>query len=329
MRHKAVGFKLSRVLGFAQEIVENLDGYEYEMLREWSGNDFPNRLHIPWSELVATRDLNVGTASAGGYLVATENMSAADILRPWSVTARAGITLLEGQVGQVTLPKTTAKATITWASTETTAPAASQPTVAQIAGTLKLAIGVVQFSRLLNKQSNVEGFIRRELLRTAGTALDQAVFNGSGASGQPLGLLNTAGIGTQSGTALAHTGCVAMKTSVANANAPDESVAFIGTPTVRGLLEGRERATGLGFIWDNGVVAGARGYATTDLPAGSLVCGAWPFILVPLWGQGLMLELNPFEPTLFKQGITQARVLVACDVMVTYPAAFNVASSVT
>jgi hypothetical protein len=329
MRHRSTGFKFERVLREMQNGLQGLDGYEEERLKEWSGAEYPGRLHVPWSELAATRDLNVANAGQGGYLVDVANLPAADILRPWSVTARAGVQFLENQSGQIALPKTTSKATITWQGAETTQISASTPALAQIASTPKVAIGVVQFSRQLKLQSNVEAYIRRELLKTAGTAIDQAVLSGSGASGAPLGVTNTPGIGTQSGTSLAHTGVTAMKTAVANANAQDESIAFVGTPTVRGLLEGRERATGLGFIWDKGLVASAPGYASTDVPASTLICGVWSTIVVPLYGAGIVLEFNPFDPTLFKQSIIQARVLVQCDVMVTYPAAFSVASSVT
>lgn len=61
----------------------------------------------------------------------------------------------------------------------------------QIACTPKQAGCVINFSRLLAKQTNAEMFVKRELTRTVGTTLDQAVLNGSGAAGQPLGLINT------------------------------------------------------------------------------------------------------------------------------------------
>ena len=67
--------------------------------------------------------------------------------------------------------------------------------------------------------------------------------------------MNTASIGTQSGTTLGHTGTANMKETVATLNAPEDDIAFIGTPAVRELLEGRERATGSGFVWDNDHVA--------------------------------------------------------------------------
>lgn len=329
MRHKVVGVKLARVFEAMPHGLMDLDGYEDEMLREWSGTDFPNRLHIPWHEL-ERRDLNVAAGTAGGYLAAVDTLPAADILRPWSVVARAGVTILEGQIGPVTLPKTTATTTIQWQSTESTQASTSQPTIAQLAATPKIAIGVIQFSRQLNKQANVEAYIRRELLRTAGTAIDRAVLAGSGASGQPLGVINTAGIGTQSGTSLDHAGVIAMRDAVAAANARDEAIAFVADVATRTLLSARVVGTDTGrFVWDNDRVASRPGYVTTDMPAATMIAGDWSSVLVPLWGSGVVIEFNPFDSTLFRSGVIQARVLVACDVMVVHPAAFSVASSIT
>ena len=121
-----------------------------------------------------------------------------------------------------------------------------------------------------------------------------------------------------------------MKTSCANANARDEAIAFIATPTVRGLLEGRERGTnGDGFIWDNDRIASRPGYATTDMPAGTMVAGDWSDILLGIWGPGFELSFNPYEQTKFQQGIVQARMVVTLDVAVGHAGAFTVATSIT
>jgi hypothetical protein len=85
----------------------------------------------------------------------------------------------------------------------------------------------------------------------------------------------------------------------------------------------------LGTIWDDNRIAGCPGYATTDLPTGALICGAFPFVTLGLWGAGVIIELNPYDPTLFKTGQMQARVIVQCDVMVVHPAAFVLSASVS
>jgi hypothetical protein len=120
-----------------------------------------------------------------------------------------------------------------------------------------------------------------------------------------------------------------MKENISTQDAPDDSIAFIGTPAVRELLEGRERAAGNGFIWDDDRVASKPAYASTDVPASTLICGAWSEVIVGLWGSGFVFELNPYDATGFKTGIIQARVLMSADVAVAHATAFCLASSVT
>src|SRR6202008_561986 len=118
----------------------------------------------------------------------------------------------------------------------------------------------------------------------------------SGANGQPTGLLNTAGLGSQSGTTLAQAGVLNMKETCATANARDEGIAFLTTPAVREILEGRERGTnGDGFIWDNEQIASRPGHVSTDMPSATMVAGDWQDLLLGLWGPGFEFSLNPYE----------------------------------
>ena len=120
-----------------------------------------------------------------------------------------------------------------------------------------------------------------------------------------------------------------MQETVAEANADDGVVSFVGTPAVRKLLSARERATGSGFIWDSGRIAGLPGYCTMDVPSATLIAGAWPELFLGLWGPGVELQINPNDAAGFKAGIVQVRCLVSCDVALAHAAAFNAATSVT
>lgn len=327
--------QLGGAFSFARAVIGladgHLDGLERETFQESAkraGMPFdPQRVFVPWS--LMTRDLNTAGPGAGGYLVGTSTGEALDVLRPWSVTARAGIDSVENLRDNATLPRTASKVTGYWLSTETGQVTESQPALGSIALTPKSAGAFMEFSRNLSMQAAAEAYCRRELLRTLGTVVDAAVIGGSGASGQPTGLLNTPGLGTQSGTSLAQAGVTHMKALVAAANAPDEGISFLGTPAVRELLETRERATGLGFIWDNDLVASRPARVSTDVPAATLICGAWSEVLLALWGGGFVFEVNPYDPTGFKAGIIQARVLVSVDVAVKHADAFAVSSSIT
>ena len=306
-------------------------GLEAEVLQEVArsaGQSFnPNNVTIPWA--LFARDLTVAASSAGGYLVGSDVGEAIDVLRPWSVTARAGLTVFERLRENVALPRTTGKVTAQWNPTEATAATESTPTTGSITLSPKTASTYMELSGLFLKQtgSTGENYARRELLKTVGSLVDAAVLNGSGSAGQPTGLLNTAGIGSQSGTSLSWTGVANMKETVATANARDEGIAYIATPAVRELLEGREKFTGAGPVWNGDDVGGRRGYVTTDLPAATMVAGDWSDVILALWGPGLQVEVNPFAG--FTAGIIGMRCLISCDVGIQHPGAFCAASSIT
>ncbi|MFO0243997.1 MAG: phage major capsid protein [Betaproteobacteria bacterium] len=319
------GFSLART--FAGLADGKLHGADEHALREFSeagGRAFDlSRVVLPWDVLVQ-RDLSVATPA---NLVSTNVLTAADMLRPWSVTAQAGIQVLEGLRADTVVPVTTASAIVAWSANEASAVAPSTPTMRQVLLRPKIAIGVVAVSRQLLLQSNAEEFLRTELLRTAGSIVDAAVLNGSGASGQPTGVLNHS-ISTQAGAALAWSGVTSMKSVAAGKGAQD--MAWVAPPAVRQILEARERAAGSGFIWAADMVAGRPAYATTDMPASTLLVGPWDRVTLGLWGPGIELMLNPYDSTGFRTGTVQARVLLACDVgMACDPLAFVRATSVS
>lgn len=129
-----------------------LNGEDREVLEETAKrNGKPFDSQRPYIEF---RDLVAAVGSAGGYLKSTEVREAVDILRPWSVTARAGVLVEDGLVGDQAIPKITQKSTPQWVSTEGTQVTPSQPTLSQISLTPKTIGDVIVFSRQLAKQAN-------------------------------------------------------------------------------------------------------------------------------------------------------------------------------
>lgn len=287
----------------------------------------PQRVNLPWEFF--RRDLNASNALQGGYLLGLSNTAAQDILRPWSVVISGGVTVEENLSGNVTIPKTTATSTIYWQNAETTEATASNPTIQQAAMTAKVAIGVINCSRNFMIQADPERWLQRELKRTAASAIDQAVLSGSGINGQPLGLTNTSGLSSQSGASLAWSGALTMKKLAAEADAQDGSISFITTPAVRALLEAREKASGNGgFIWQDDEIAGCPSFATTQMPAATMLSGPMSGITLGLWGNGLQVEVNPYSS--FKTGGIAVRVLLAVDLAITVDlTSFTLASSIT
>lgn len=328
-------FSLARVVEQMAHQRGLMDGYEREVCGATAtaaGEGFDrHRVLIPLQAL-STRDLTVAGAGGGGYLVATDNLpSPIDVLRPWSVVAEAGVTVLPNLVGNLTVPRVTGASAAGWVSGEGATFTDGQPTAGQAAMTAKVAATTVTFSRQWRVQSGEGGelLLRQQLLGAVGKLLDEAFFAGSGASGQPSGLHITPGIGSQSGTSLAHAGLLAMRKAVLLAGGREDRLRWVGAPAVQETLGARERASGGGrFLWDDGLVLGRPAHASAYVPTGTLTVGDFGAALLGLWGPpALRLEVNPYQD--FKAGRMAARVVLTCDFSFPTPAAFAVASSVT
>jgi len=164
-------------------------------------------------------------------------------------------------------------------------------------------------------------------------ALDAAVINGSGAAGQPIGILNTPGIGAFTGTTLGLTALSDAQLDILTANAllNPTALGFAATPAVANLLKNRPRFTSTDTpLWQgalhDGQIEGVRSIASQQMPAATMLYGDWSQILIPEWGV-LAIELDPF--TKFQSAIVGMRVLSSVDVIVRQPSSFTVATSIT
>jgi HK97 family phage major capsid protein len=311
-----------------------------EILKRAGLNAAPNGgFYVPYDILakrqVAQRDLTAGTANAGGYLVATDNLAGSfiDLLRNRTLLAKLGATMLSGLQGNVTIPKQTAAGTAYWLTNEATAITESQPTLGQLALSPKNVGAYTEISRQLMLQSNpsVDALVMNDLARVIGIAIDLAGFEGSGASGQPTGISNTAGIGSVTGTTLAYAGVLEFQTDVAGANALTESCAYVTTPAVAALLSGRQRFTSTDTpLWQgnilDGQMAGFRAASTLQVTAASMVFGDFSQVVIGEWGM-LELALNPYAN--FAAAISGIRAIQTVDVGVRQAGAFSRATSIT
>jgi HK97 family phage major capsid protein len=271
-------------------------------------------LEIPFG---AMRDL-AAISGSGGYLVATDNRAVEDALRPVSVVTAAGATLMTGLEGHVTLPRVAASATAQWLPNETTQITASQPTFGQITMSPKNAGIYIPISHQLVEQApDLMRALQADMRKALGALIDAAAINGSGSSGQPQGLLNTTAVTKISGTSLDWADIVGMRKTVRDANGAELTTAWIAATDVAELLSKRERASGSGFILDNGKIDSRPCFVSTTVPSGTLLCADWSVVTLGFWG-GIEFNMNPYQG--FATGTIGARMLVATDVALRHPA---------
>lgn len=284
---------------------------------------------------VQKRDLTAGTGSAGGFLVATDNLAGSfiDLLRNRTTVGQLGATMLSGLQGNVTIPKQTGANTAYWLTNEATAITEGNATFGQLALSPKHVGSYQEISRQLLMQSSpsVDMLVMNDLARVVAIAIDLAALEGTGAAGQPTGISATAGIGSVSGTTLGFAGIQEFQADVAGSNALATNSAYVTTPAVAALLASRARFSNTDTpLWEgnllDGRVNGYRGVATAQLTAASMIFGDFSQVVIGDWGQ-LEIALNPYAN--FAAAITGIRAIQTVDVGVRYAQAFSRATSIT
>lgn len=324
---KAMADQNWKTAGFERECHEAI------LKRSGLAESAHNGFYVPYE--VQKRDLTVATAANGGYLVATDNLGSnfIDLLRNRSVLAKMGATMLTGLVGNVTIPKQTGAATAAWLANEASTATEAQLTLGQMALTPKNVVAYSEISRQLMLQSSpaIDALVMNDLAQVVALAIDSAGLSGSGASGQPTGIVNTAGIGSVTGTSIAYAGIVEFQTDVAASNALAANCGYVTTPAVAGLLKGRQRFTSTDTpLWEgnilDGTIEGFKAMSSMQMAAASMLFGDFSQVVIGEWGM-LEIALNPYAS--FTAAITGIRAIQTCDVGVRVPGAFSLATSIT
>jgi HK97 family phage major capsid protein/HK97 family phage prohead protease len=248
---------------------------------------------------VLKRDLNVGTATAGGNLVPTELLAGSfiDILRKRMAVMATNPTMLTGLSGNVAIPRMTSSSTAYFVG-ESGAPTESQQAFDQVNMTPKTVGAFVDYSRRLLLQSSidVESMIRDDIAKVIATKLDNAAIYGSGSSNEPLGIKDTTGVGTQTistfGTFAEYIG---METDVAAANADVANMFYLINASARGALKSTEKTSTstANFVFENNEINGYPAIVSNQLANNDVLFGDFSQFVIGMWS-GLDLTVDPY-----------------------------------
>ncbi len=333
-----------------------LDGFEAEVAKhcadkaQKSGRALKNGLMVPRRVLLegSRRFMNtaIGTSTGAGGILTNVRSDYIDALREMTVVGRLGATFVTGLQGTVGFPRSSG-ITGYWA-TEGNAPTAGAGTFDQVVLSNKEVGANQDFTRNFIKQTSidVENFARDQLFKGVAVAVDAGALQGTGANGQPLGILNktdccliTAITGTAAssgpvptnltGCAMTYALAVAMETIVANQNVMIDQGAYVFPTAIRGTLKQTLRSTYQGgYVWtDDNTINGYPAYATNNVPivngtnsasyAG--IFGHWPDMLVGMWGD---IELMRDPYALSTSGGLRVVALQSVDVQVRHAGSF-------
>jgi HK97 family phage major capsid protein len=183
--------------------------------------------HMVYAERLQ-RSLESGTTATAFKFTAAGDFIAA--VRNASSVMRAGVTMLPGLTGPLTLPKQTGPGTATWrAENPGSALAVSDATF----GTVTLSFKTIQSTAAFTRQAlfsaasgnySLDDIVRQDLAAIIALGIDLGGLNGLGSSNQPLGILQDTNVGAatalgaQGGT-MAWTNWVDLETKVGTSNA--------------------------------------------------------------------------------------------------------------
>lgn len=287
---------------------------------------------------VQKRTLMAGTPSAAGNLIATDLLTGSyiDLLRNSMVLPGMGTRFLTGLVGNIAIPRLTGSATTHWVA-ENVAPAESNLSVLQVTMSPRTLGAWSEISRKLLLQSSldVEAMVQGDLAQVMGLAIQQAAINGTGAAGQPSGLLTRitpSVIGGANGGAPTWQHMIDLETAVAVANADVGAMGYLTNARVRGRLKSTSKVTGQnGFIWENGTtpVNGYSAAVTNAVPSNlskgtgtnlsAIIFGNFSDLVIGMWGT-LDLTVDPYTSS--NTGAVRLTALQDVDVAVRHVESF-------
>ena len=243
MSDLVAGFELRQV-ALALDEGRALTGRTAEVVQELRSAGGFRGMPVPWQAL----ERRAGETIASGTPNPLQTRPTIDRLFPDSVAARMGGQMISIPSGAVEWPVVTSAVSAGWQATETgivAGPTAYATTDKALAPNNTLGIQMrITRKTLLQSGSALEEAVRRDMNGAIGQALDQAVFLGTGASGQPLGVI--AGFATYGITATAVTAAAswaAFRAAItrfmtANAASGPQDVRVLIRPEVWNYMDG-------------------------------------------------------------------------------------------
>jgi HK97 family phage major capsid protein len=181
------------------------------------------------------RDLGVNSSSAGGALASATSLQAvADAVRPATVLERLGARRVEiSGVAEASFPRFSGGSG-GWLS-EGEASVSDNATVASVSATPRCAASRLGLSRRVRNgaREDIEAAVLRELQQCVAATLEAGFMAGIGANDEPLGVIYSPGIGTQSFSAAVPTlaDLAAMLENYLDADGDLEAARFILHPS--------------------------------------------------------------------------------------------------
>lgn len=289
---------------------------------------------------VLTRTQVAGTANVGGNLIQTQldGRNFIEYLYNAIVLPGLGAQRFDGLTGNLSLPRQTGGEAASWVS-EGSQVSATDITFDQVTFTPKTVMGRTEVTKQLLAQAilvpGVDSFIWTEIATAISVAIQQAAINGATGGNNPVGILQTSGIGSvalgTNGAAPTYDALVNLETLVAQNNAILNGGAYLANAKTRGVLKRTPVFNGFGgAVWQNDEVNGYTAAMTNAMPSNltkgsgsnlsAILFGDFSQCGFGMWG-GLDITVDPYSKADY--GILRIIGLQLVDFEVLRPASFG------
>jgi HK97 family phage major capsid protein len=264
-----------------------------------------------------------------------------DRLRSAVVVGQLGATVLDGLIGEQSIPRQTGSATAQWLAEDEaiddTALSFDDVTL------LPKTIGAItSYSRrtLINASPSIEAIVRNDLAAIIANAIDSAAMTGDGSGNKPIGVTNATDvteIDLSSGGAWE-----SISDFIATIAGADAAVGGLGwamSAWAAKKLRSTTRVPGdgsAGYVMEApNALAGYPVAVTSALPGdnstagvATVIFGAWSQLLVGYWS-GTDIVPNPYADSAYPRGRVLIRAMRDCDVAVRHGQSFAFADNLT
>lgn len=275
------------------------------------------------------RGLQATVASTGGYTVGTDVLGASmiEILNNMTVLNQLGARTLSGLQGDVAIPRVSGGATVYWLA-EGVAVTPSTQAFQSVGLKPKRVAAQTAFSKQLLAQSSidVEGFVRSDLMERLAIEKDRVGIRGTGAGGEPIGIVNTSGVNTVTfGAAPTWAKVVSFETKVAEDNALLGALAYLTTPGVKGTWKTTTKVSNTAsFLWgENNQVNGYPAVATNQVASDRVIYGNFRDLLFGDWA-GMDVVVDPYTRAGYGEILVTVQMLM--DVAIRHAESFCVST---
>ena len=334
-------FSISKFLREAQH--DALTGVEAEMAKEGEAefkrsgiNPAANSVYIPSFALRTYYDTNASDTGYGDAFKEEKFFSYEGKLRGEMLAEKLGVRFISGLVGNLNI--VTGGADAAWVA-EDVAATKAYPAYAkrQLSPKRLQVLQGVTYDLIHQNSASVDALIMDDMVKAHAAALDAAILAGSGSSGQPSGVLasagNTVAIDTNGG-AITYAKLVEMEQAGGEDNGLlAGTLAYVSNAKVMGKLKTIPQVAGYPwYLLNEGKVNGYPFYMSNAVPSNldkgtsqthvlsAALFGAWSQVICGTWGGGLQFIVDPY--TAKASGVLEVTAIAYHDVAVRHADAF-------